>query len=330
MYLPFEKKTWQRANEWLEESESTYWKNVRVNPYRAENNSLHAIDKLIEAKRPMEALDCLHYQLRKEKLLDNTRMVRALLDAVTIKEPTTSMDSYIITNLIKALQIDPHTDKDDLFKVEWAYLSLLVSPGRDARPIFLETRLATQPDFFCEIIRLIYRSKNEEVADVELDEKNEAVATHALKLLREWKKPPGLKQDGSFSPQAFRDWIEKTKEQCTESGHLEIAMLKVGEVLFYCPAEPQGIWIVNAAANELNDRDADEMRRGFRTEAYNSRGVHTVDPTGANEHTLAEQWRQKAEAVEDLGFARFAASLRELAESYEQEAESVAENYMPK
>ena len=72
------------------------------------------------------------------------------------------------------------------------------------------------------------------------------------------------------------------------------------------------------------------MRRGFRTEAYNSRGVHTVDPTGANEHTLAEQWRQKAEAVEDLGFARFAASLRELAESYEQEAESVAENYMPK
>ncbi len=330
MYLPFEKEAWQRANEWLSESESIYWKKVRVNPYRAENNSLHAIDKLIEAKRPIEALDCLHYRLRKESLLDNTRVVRALLDAVTIKEPSTSMDSYFITELIKALQTDLHTDKDDLFKVEWAYLSLLVSPGRDARPIFLETRLATQPDFFCEIIRLTYRSKNEEVTDVELDEQNEAVATHAWRLLREWKKPPGLQQDGSFSLQAFRDWIEKTKEQCTESGHLEVAMLKVGEVLFYCPAEPQGLWIVNAAANALNDREADEMRRGFRTEAYNSRGVHSVDPTGANEHALAEKWRQKAEAVEDTGFARFAASLRELAESYEREAESVAEQYKPK
>ncbi|MCA9461728.1 MAG: hypothetical protein KC643_04080 [Nitrospira sp.] len=327
MYLPFGEEAWQRANEWLGESESTYWQNVPVNPWLPKSNPSLAIDKLLEAKRPMEALDCLHYRLRKETLLDNSRVARALLDAVSITKSSATMDSYTITELIKALQNDSHTNQDDLFKIEWAYLSLLISPGLDARPIFLETQLATEADFFCKLIRFIYRSKNEPINHKKLDEKEKTIANHAYRLLDEWKRPPGLQPDGSFSDQSFEAWIFSVKEQCKESGHFEVAMNKVGEVLFYCPPDPQGLWIVNAAANALNDRDADEMRRGFLTEAYNSRGVHTVDPTGANEHALAEQWRQKAETLEVTGFPRFAAVLRELAETYDREAESVAAIY---
>jgi hypothetical protein len=327
MYLPFEEETWRHANEWLGESESIYWQKVPVNYYRPEHNLLLAVDKLLDAKRPQTALDCLHFRLRKEGLLDNIRVVRALLDAVAISEPTTTMDSYAITELIKALQEDSHTNQDDLFRVEWAYLQLLVSPGRDARPIFLETHLSTHPDFFCQLIRFIYRSKNEKVTNKEPNEKEKAIATNSYRLLDEWKRPPGLQPDGSFSDQSFEAWINSVKEQCKESGHFEVAMNKVGEVLFYCPPDPQELWIVSAAAHTLNAQDADEMRRGFRTEVYNSRGVHSVDPTGAPERALAEQWRQKAEAVEVAGFARFAATLRDLAETYNREAESVAAKY---
>jgi hypothetical protein len=100
-------------------------------------------------------------------------------------------------------------------------------------------------------------------------------------------------------------------------------MIKIGEVLLYCPPDPQGFWIARSAASALNARDAKEMRSGFRTEVFNSRGVHWVDPTGKPERDLAAQWRGKADALENSGFARFSATLRELSDSYDREAERI-------
>jgi hypothetical protein len=65
------------------------------------------------------------------------------------------------------------------------------------------------------------------------------------------------------------------------------------------------------------------MRDGFRTGTYNSRAVHWVDPTGKPERELAEQFRRKAEEVENAGFQRFAVTLRGLAEGYNREAERI-------
>lgn len=66
------------------------------------------------------------------------------------------------------------------------------------------------------------------------------------------------------------------------------------------------------------------MRNGFRTQLYNSRGVHYVDPTGKPEKDLANKYREQAEAVDHAGFHRLAATLRELAEAYGRKAESVS------
>ncbi|WP_211313937.1 hypothetical protein [Brenneria roseae] len=69
------------------------------------------------------------------------------------------------------------------------------------------------------------------------------------------------------------------------------------------------------------------MRNGFRTAIYNSRGAHFVDPTGKQEKELAEQFRSKAEEVENAGFQRFAVTLRDLADSYVREAERVIDDH---
>ena len=50
---------------------------------------------------------------------------------------------------------------------------------------------------------------------------------------------------------------------------------------------------------------------------------HWVDPTGKPERELAEQFRRKAEEVENAGFQRFAVTLRSLAEGYDREAERI-------
>jgi hypothetical protein len=69
------------------------------------------------------------------------------------------------------------------------------------------------------------------------------------------------------------------------------------------------------------------MRNGFRTGTYNSRGVHWVDPTGKPERELAEQFRSKAEEIENAGFQRFAVTLRGLADGYDREAERIINDH---
>lgn len=319
--LPFEEGSWRRAKDWLGDVESEYWQNVQVNPDRTESDLLPVVDNLLKANRPQAAIDCLNSRMHAKQLLDSERTVKALMDNVSIKDVSSVADSYHITELIKALQSDPATDQDDLFRVEWAYLPLL--EHGDAKPKLIENKLATQPNFFCEVIQLIYRSKHDEKNEEEPDEYRKGIASNAWRLLNQWKRPPGLQENGDFSAKDFESWLESVKRQSAATGHLEVAMIKVGEVLLYCPPEPDGLWIARSVANALNARDAEEMRSGFRTEVFNSRGVHWVDPTGKPERELAEQWRQKAGAIENAGFARFAAVLRDLAESYDRDAERV-------
>jgi len=325
-YLPFETKTWHRAKKWLGKSENQYWKDVLVTPHNPKIDLFPAIELLLKVSRPQAAIDCLSFQLLAKQPIDNTQTIKTLLDAVSSKEPANNMDSYQITELIKALQNDSTVDKDELFKIEWAYLPIL-DKHSDARPKLLESFLATQPNFFCEVIRLIYRSKNEDKNNDKINQQQKDIVTNAWQLLHEWKRPPGFDEAGIFSKDNFENWLKIVKNQCKKSGHLEVAMITLGEVLFYCPTDPSGLWITETAAKALNAKDSEDMRRGFSTEIFNSRGTYWVDPTGKPEQELATQWRKKADDVESAGFSRFAASLRKIAKSYDLEANRVIDQH---
>lgn len=320
--LPFSKDTWGRVTSWLGNEEGLYWSAVWVNPYQSDDNLSFAIAKLIEFERSQPAIDCLYKALHDKQPIIIEQVVQALLLAVSSAGQSNSMDTHHVVELIKFLQSEPSVSKDDLFRIEWAYLPLLSSPGH-GKPKLLEHKLATEPEFFCEIIRLIYRSKKGDAPPVEHTEDAKAVATNAWRLLHDWKTPPGTQIDGSFSGQRFSQWLETTKAICTKSGHLDVALIQLGEVLIHAPSDANGLWIDATVASALNGRDHEHMRRGFSTAVYNSRGVHWVDPTGKPEKELAEEYRRKAENVENAGFQRFAATLRGVAMGYERDAERI-------
>lgn len=325
-YLPFTKGAWDRASKWLQAYESEYWARSGANAYETDGDLAIAIEKLIEHGRPYAAINCLDRMRHANQSIDSNQCVRALLAALSSREPSNAMDGYHIVELIKFLQAEPSVNQDDLFRVEWAYVPLL-DRHRDAAPQLLESKLANEPEFYCEVIRLIYRSKKEEQPSSEPTEESKVIATNAWRLLHEWKTPPGTQKDGTFSEECFIGWLQRVKEVCTESGHLQVALINIGEVLIHTPPDPDGLWIRRAVAAALNDRDADDMRAGFRTGTYNSRGVHWVDPTGKPERELAEQFRNKAEEIENAGFQRFAVTLRCLADGYDREAERVINNH---
>lgn len=320
--LPFTKEAWNRASEWLGDSQKYYWLKTNAYPYQTENNLEVAIEKLIEYKRPLEAIRCLDEMRHDHQPINATQCVKALLSALSFPKLSNSMDTHHITELIKMLQENSQVSQDDLFQVEWAYLPLL-DRHHGATPKFLENRLASNPEFFCEIIQLIYRSNKTGSTVVETSENRKAIAENAWLLLYTWQTPPGTQNDGNFNEAEFSSWLRRVKEICEESGHLEVALVTIGDALVHCPPDNDGLWINRAVAAALNAEDMEDMRNGFSTGLFNSRGVHWVDPTGKPELELAEQYQQKAEDVENAGYHRLATTLRDVSKSYVREAENI-------
>ena len=199
--------------------------------------------------------------------------------------------------------------------------------GTDANPKLLESKLANSPEFFCEVIQLLYRSEKEEATTKETSEKAIAIAEKAWRLLTEWETPPGTDDAGTFNVEHFNQWLERVKTLCSESGHWNAAQTKIGNVLIHAPADPNGLWIHQAVATVLDGIDTEDMREGFRIGRFNLRGAYTVDPSGAPETKLAEQCNREAEELENAGFCRFAVTLKDLARHYKQMAERVIDEY---
>lgn len=320
-WLPFEEATWRRVSKWLGDDEKDYWVNDSLNPVFRDTNIEYGIDKLIAHRRLGTAIRCLA-----ATGIDTKKAARALLQAVTPPGSIDALDPYLIGEMINTMQSDPNIDADDLISIEWAYLSLL--DGRQGvLPKTLESRLASDSSIFCEVIRFLYRSRKEDTSKLEGRRQNEAAVGNAWRLLHEWRVPPGLQANGTFSGVEFQTWLSSVEESCQESGHLEVAYTHVGQVLIHCPADPDGLWIHRAAADALNSEGADKMRTGYYIGVRNSRGVHRVDPTGIPERELAGQFEERADQIENAGYYRFAGELRTLADSYGSEAGRIVGEY---
>ncbi len=321
-YLPFALDTWKRVARLLEGDESPYWTKTNANPYEAEEGLEWAVDRLVQHGRSHAAIRCLGRLQHDKRHLDSQQAVRVLQAVLHSSESAHAMDVYVIVEVIKALQNDPATNPNDLFQIEWAFLPLL-DRHRGAFPRLLEQRLADDPAFFCEVIHTVFQSKKEERSVEEPTEPQKNIAENAYRLLSEWRTPPGSQKDGTFDGDALTVWLEEVKATCAKSGHLEVALTMVGHVLIHTPPDPDGLWMHHSAATALNAKDANDMRDGFRMALFNSRGVHT-STAGREERVLTEKYRGQSEAVEARGYHRLASSLKELAASYEHDAERQA------
>ncbi|MEM6500716.1 MAG: hypothetical protein AAF685_02635 [Cyanobacteria bacterium P01_C01_bin.89] len=361
-FLPFDSKTWDRVDKWIQENEGEYWSRVNINAHLSIKDLPIAISKLISYGRPYAAISCLDGMRYSSQLFDTRQQIaalfsafgvqamptllglyalfivfgarelivllgtQALLAARTSNEPSHAVDTHHIVEIIKFLQRSPFTDQDALFMVEWAYLSLL-DCNMGYTPQLLESRLASDPEFFCQVIQRIYLPQDGEQSSTESTNQSEAIAKNAVRLLDEWRTLPGTGQGGTLNEEKLIEWVQRVKAICIESGHLDVALIRIGKVLTNAPPDPGGLWIHCAIASLLNDREAENMRIGYRTGRYNARGVHWVDPTGESERALARQFRSEAEDVENAGFQRFAVTLGQLVSTYDQEAEQVVNNY---
>lgn len=320
LWLPFSPESWSRVERSLGEHKDLYWRRVMVNPYQCGDQLDAAADVLLSHGRPRAALECLAHGLRDKKVIDPKRAVDVLLAGVSSSEPIHSLHAHHLVTVIQALQENPATPSEALLQVEWAYLPLL-NQHHGATPKLLETTIASDPQFFCELVRKVYRSRKSQAEVDKPSPDQQALAKNAYQLLHDWRTVPGTGVSASAFNRAFVDWINAVKASLDDSGHTEVGLHQAGAVLIHSPADPDGLWIHRAIAGVLNRDDMAELRRGYSLAIYNSRGVHTVDPTGGPEKQLAAEYDRRAEDVENAGFHRLAVTLREVSATYQREAE---------
>ncbi len=318
--LPFIEEIWERVEAHLgDQGEALYWRNALVNPYGNVGNLTVAIKKLVQHGRPAEAVLCVSRTIDNEELFRPDLAIAALLGALASEGAAKRLDQHAAIEVISKLQTSSAVEPHVLFQIEWNFLPWL-SRFSSGSPKTLARQLATDPSFFCEVIRLVFRSDKEDNQNQEPTEHHRQVARNAYRLLMEWRRCPGTQDSGDFDPEDFSRWLNEARRIAEETGHLEIALSQIGHVLTHAHPDPNGLWIHGRVAEALDTRDADAMRSGFTTELFNQRGVHGFT-SGREERELAAKNRAKAESLEAAGFTRFATAMREFARGYERDAE---------
>ena len=315
--LRFTSTVWHFAEKWLED-ESKYWHAVNVRIVGDEPDCEFAIEKALKYNRPDLAVECIAWALHREQETDFNLCVESL-KKLTNSDFVTKVDRWHIIQIITNLQkrVKSNEEKRGLIIIEFLYLALLdASADPDVKPTVLNNALATEPEFFQEILAMLYKSTKE----TESQNRNEFFAHNAFKLLHQWDVVPGLNSDGKFEYSIFQRWYKKVLKLCEQSGHLEIAQLHVGNILFYTPADENGLWINKDIASLINEENNDVLRRGYFHEAINSRGISAVDFSGEKDIERANGYSQKAEELEKHGFLNFAQTLQELAKDSEEDA----------
>ena len=168
--LPFVNMVWGRITAEMAENESEYWTRAQVHPDRNHLDRIeYAIDQLIKNGRPDASIQCPWLGE-----LWGGEYSELALRALETFSSESHIDAHAIEEVFNHLQKDKTVDEERLAAMEVKFLDLLNKLG-SARPRTLYRHLAERPDFFCEAVRVIYRSTKE--VDEETEKKPEVDET---------------------------------------------------------------------------------------------------------------------------------------------------------
>jgi hypothetical protein len=317
--LPFNASVWRHATEIMGDDVSKYWAQIWPNVYQAEDNLIEAVTCALNNKSPAVAISALHALIFKKKPFPVELAVRAFKSFVENGKQVTNYDRHDLLEIIKFLQESDGVDADDVEWVEVQFLPLL-DGFSGGTPVFLERKMAEDPKFFHEMVSVCFRSESEVEQPRDPDPEKEKMASHFFSLLHDWKTPPGTTKTGDIDSVALTAWMEEARHLCVESGHWAIAQQMIGHAFAFPAGGIDGLLKNPEVCKVLDNVEFDDIRIGFRIALFNARGACTFT-YGAAERELAEKYRDYAKRYDLAKFHRIATELRNLADSYERDAE---------
>jgi hypothetical protein len=271
---------------------------------------------LVARDRPRAALALMNLYGR-GGLVDPSLVVEAL--GAFIAQPADHKDQFHIDghDVEHLLEIarDADVPKERLGQLEWALRPAL---GYGAHSPVLEEQLAADPEFFVQVLSMVFKPLHAETAE----EVPEHVARNAYELLDDWNVVPGSVDDGvAVDRTALNAWVDEVLRLAGEADRLEIALDQIGKVLAKAPGDTDGTWPAAPVRDVIERIGRSELDNGFLVQILNSRGVQTrgLAEGGDRERERAAHYTHLADLVTDRS-PRTAAVLRGVAASYAADA----------
>ena len=274
------KQLWDLVSELGKDIQNEYWQNVNPTFFNIpDDEKIFGIKMLIKYKRFFSAIEiCSHFP----DTIPTGILVELLTNSATISanEPI-RYEGYSIERIFKTLDSRSDLPNHTLITLEWLYLPLLNSYGITRNPKNLEEELAKNPDFFVEVLSLVYKAENneksEEGNDTIPEESIKNRASQAYLLLHSWKKIPGMQSDYSIDEHILKDWIYNARKLAKENNRLDVADMHIGQVLAQFPEDNQ-LWPSEIIFKVIEELNSDSLNNNYSTAMFNKRGSSTRGP----------------------------------------------------
>lgn len=324
--LPFEKHTWSQLKTLGEQVELIYWHTTNHCIYQEDYET--AIHKLLTVNRPYAALNlassCLGIDEESThlppQLLFEILETAASVDC-SMEKPTHYIGclEYCVEKFLNVIERSGEIKLNEVARLEWMYLPLIIHSER--QPKLLHQELSKDPLFFVEVLKVVYRSENDQEEASELSQAAITRARLAAELLESWHSTPGLTEEKTINLEQLRTWITTARAAAQESKRGAIADHQIGKVVAYAPKSLDGIFPDVAVREMIEEIASRDLEEGLEIGVYNKRGGHSkfIDDGGLQERQIAATYRNYAAAVRDT-HPRTAAMLCRIAESYEFDA----------
>jgi hypothetical protein len=283
-----------------EDQQAQYWK--RGDAVRVVDDAVERyVDGLLGAGRLFTAIDAV--SLRRKEV--RTEVVLAVLSAPTTRESTDTIEAllspqYEVGRLLDLLE-DAGTPSRDLAQLEWFYLPLLTE---ERLPRALHQRLATEAEFFAEVVSHMYQPDPpaDDVAADEVPEDEYQFSEACWHLSRHWRDPlPGATHGGTPDAEAMHHWVKQVREELAKRNRAGIASLAIGEALAARTTDEDGTWPCLAVRTVLEREQDDDLEDQLAITRLNQRGatVRGMYEGGKKEWKLAAKYRKAADELRD-------------------------------
>jgi hypothetical protein len=242
------------------------------------------------------------------------RMLDSVIPQLNAKATLPSgMTSFYVEQSLAALDRRPDVTEHDVAVREYKFFPLLEHSNRRLR---LYDVMAKDPELFHQILRNVYRGKNEEKSDV--DSQAEANARLSYSILSHFAAFPGVVA-GQVDGKALSEWVDKVRQIGTTTDRADITDMYVGRVLAHAPADPDGFWPHQTVRALIERLASGEIEQSIQVERFNMRGVFSkgVYDGGEQERGLAQI--AYAAAVGAASWPRTAALLRSIGRMWEDD-----------
>jgi hypothetical protein len=312
--------TWSMASALGSAVEESYWSRKVPWPLEGRGEDLEwAARKYLGAGRAIAALDAVHRYLNHLSVELVLELLDRALEELVRKPSSRGFFTHFIDEVFADLGRRSDAPVIEVARREYAYLPLLTGQ-RDRNSLALHRLMTEDPQFFVSVLSDVFKASSAQSRE-SVTEAQRARARTGYQLLTSFRVVPGARND-QIDGTMLRVWIEAVRRLAGDVDRAQVADQQIGHVLAHAPRDPgDGGWPHRVVREVIEDLSSENVEVGIRIERYNMRGVvgKAMYEGGGQERALAEEARQWATLA--AGTPRTAEMLRELARSWDGDAE---------